>query len=193
MRKPETPWYVDYEPVPFDANRAQELLDYFERYEYASRDHVLLALLWETDLTPNDLHALDFADVDLDTGVLELSHRPDRGTSLKGGSDHERRISIDDELVELLVAHFEHKYQNVIDDYDRRPLITSPRGRLVPQGIRYTIAKWTRPCKIDDCPHDRDPERCEAVVDPHAANWCPSSVTAQDFYQDEQTAGDRDE
>lgn len=190
MNRPDPPWYLEYEPVPFDDERAQELIAYLDRYEYASLDHVLIALLWQTDMNVREVRALDVEDIDLADGTLELVHRPGQETPLKQGSDDERSIAIDEDPTTLLADHLQHQHRETTDKYGRNPLLASPHGRYHREAIRYSLAKWTRPCEIGDCPHDCDPDTCEAATDPLRACRCPSSAVPQVF---EGAGGEQDE
>ncbi|WP_336024685.1 tyrosine-type recombinase/integrase [Halobellus salinisoli] len=66
-----------------DAETAQELLQYLEKYHFASRRHIIIALLWETGIRTGAAHSIDLEDVHLDEGYIELVHRSDNGTTLK--------------------------------------------------------------------------------------------------------------
>ncbi|WP_254522648.1 hypothetical protein [Natrinema caseinilyticum] len=64
-----------------------------------------------------------------------------------------------------------------MDEYGREPLLATSRGRVATATIRRYVYKRSRPYVIDrECPHDRDPDECEAIDVGHASN-CPSSVT----------------
>jgi site-specific recombinase XerD len=60
-----------------DAERAQEILTYLAKFQYASNEHVLLALLWETGIRIGAAKSLDVDDVDFENGYLRLVHRPE--------------------------------------------------------------------------------------------------------------------
>lgn len=45
-------------------DRAEELLEYLSRYEYASRPHVVIALMWHTMMRAEAIHSLDVGDFD---------------------------------------------------------------------------------------------------------------------------------
>jgi len=155
-----------------DASRALEILEYQERFAYASRDHVVLAILWHTGIRLGSLRAFDVDDFDPDAQCLDLRHRPPE-TPLKNKQAAERSIAIGDHYCEVISDYIEHHRDDVVDD-GRRPLITSSQGRLSAPSIRETVYKFTQPCEIGECPHDREPETCEARAHSQRAK-CPSS------------------
>lgn len=55
-----------------ETERAEEILEYLSRYEYASIHHVLLALLWETGIRMGAVLSLDLVDVDFEQECVEL-------------------------------------------------------------------------------------------------------------------------
>jgi integrase len=99
------------------------------------------------------------------------------GTPLKNGADGERIVNISPDLTTLLENYLDHHRDDVLDTFDRKPLITTPQGRIARTTIRRDYYKLTRPCVYDgDCPHDRSVDRCEATHSEHAAS-CPSNYT----------------
>nr|WP_251328580.1 site-specific integrase [Haloplanus sp. HW8-1] len=76
-------------------DRAEELLNYLQRYEYASRPHVVIALMWHTMMRVGAIHALDADDIragstSIGTGVC----RPGgSGSGATGESGSPRSIS----------------------------------------------------------------------------------------------------
>lgn len=62
-----------------DDETAEGVLEDLGTYEYASWDHVVLAILWETMLRAGGLRALDLGDYDAEDRYLSLVHRPDTG------------------------------------------------------------------------------------------------------------------
>jgi site-specific recombinase XerD len=157
-----------------ETDRAEAILDYLERYQYAGRDHIIVALFWHTGIRLGTLRALDVNDVDLETGALRIRHRPDTGTPLKNKQKAERHIAIGDYYVEVLEEYIDHRRHEITDDHGRKPLITSKYGRLTEPAIRTIIYQLTRPCMIVDCPHDEDPKTCE-YMSYNTAGGCPSS------------------
>lgn len=156
------------------ADRAEAILEHLERFAYASRDHVVFALLWHTGIRLGSLRSFDVGDFDADAMCLELRDRPDRGTTLKNDAAAERSIAVGSRYCEVIQNYLTHNRENATDDYGRRPLITSSHGRLSEGAIRETIYRLTQPCEIGECPHDEDPETCEARRHSQRAQ-CPSS------------------
>jgi site-specific recombinase XerD len=75
-----------------EPEHTDEILTRLGKYEYASRDHVLVAILWETGMRIGGAKPLDLCDVDLDDRFLQLRHRPDQVTC--GANGGERRFPI---------------------------------------------------------------------------------------------------
>lgn len=67
------------------------------------------------------------------------------------------------------------------DDHGRRPLLATSQGRAAVSTLRKYCYQFTRPCIYGkECPHDRDPESCEAT-ETERAHSCPSSVSPYAF------------
>ncbi|MFC7155168.1 tyrosine-type recombinase/integrase [Halomarina halobia] len=157
-----------------ELDRAGTILDHLDRFAYASREHVILAIVWHTGIRLGSLRALDVGDFDPDAQCLDIRHRPDTGTRLKNGAAAERSVAVGPYYCGVLQDYLEHNRVEVTDDHGRRPLLTSSHGRLSEGAVRETVYRVTQPCEIGECPHDRDPETCEARQHGKRAG-CPSS------------------
>lgn len=85
-----------------DPERAKQILSYLQKYEYASRPHVALSLMWHTMMRVGEIHALDCSDYDPVNQSLEVVHRPDTDTTLKNQRKGERFVALSDEVCEGL-------------------------------------------------------------------------------------------
>jgi site-specific recombinase XerD len=147
-----------------DAQKADDVLIYLRQFEYASREHVTVELLWHTGMRLGALHALDVDDYHAEHGRLEIRHRPETATPLKNGKEGERMVALSPDLCNLLDAWIEHQRPEATDDHDREPLLTSAGGRRARSNIRETVYKVTRPCYYtDECPEGREIETCEGA------------------------------
>jgi site-specific recombinase XerD len=156
--------------------RARALLEYLDRFQYASRDHVVVAVLWHTGIRLGTLRAIDVRDVDFEERCVDLRHRPETETPLKNRQAAERSISVGPRYCEVLRDYLAQNRKEVADEFGREPLVTSTQGRLSATAIRDSIYRVTRPCESGECPHDRDPETCEAMDGAaQTASLCPSS------------------
>jgi len=159
------------------SDQAEPLLEFLRRFEYASRTHVMLELLWHTGIRLGSLVAIDLDDYHPEKQRLEIRHRPDSDTGLKNGSRGERIIALDSYICEVLDDWIDSQRPQETDENDREPLLTTKYGRLSTTTVRDTVYKATRPCYYtEDCPHDRDLDQCEATY--HGSySRCPSSVS----------------
>ena len=167
---------INREKLP--TQRAKDILAYLDRFEYASRDHVLAFLMWETGARAGSLRALDLEDVyleeddldrlryqeDLDVGesVLEeilggvelpflyFRHRSETDTPLKKKGSGERPVNISDELGDVLRAYIRFRRVGGSDENDRKPLLTSEKapGRISVSGIRVRAYEMSQPCQV---------------------------------------------
>ena len=154
-----------------DAENAQAILEYLEKYHYASLKHAVFALFWETGIRLGAANSLDVGDVDPENERIDLVHRPDQGTQLKNGEQGERPIAITPELATLLKDFVANNRRDLTDDFGRDPLITSRYGRMSRDSIRRLVYQVTAPCfrnePCPDCTDDSD-KKCPEAVSPHA-------------------------
>ncbi|MFC7018209.1 MULTISPECIES: tyrosine-type recombinase/integrase [Haloarcula] len=158
------------------SKRAADLLAYLDKYEYATHEHVIARLLWESGARTGSLLAIDLDDVRLRNAYIEIRHRPDTGTPLKNGAHGERDIALSSQLVGVLRDYIEEQRPEVTDEHGRKPLLATGHGRMTTNTFRYYTYQLTRPCVAgEECPHDRDPEECDARDRRYEASKCPSS------------------
>jgi len=158
---------------------AESILDYLHKYEYASRAHMILLLAWQTGLRTGGIRTIDLDDYDPDAPGVELRHVPGE-TPLKNGHGGERWVALRETTAEVVNDCIADQRIDIRDDYGREPLLTTQQGRPATGTIRNTVYRWTRPCVYsDECPHDREPRKCEATGH-YGASKCPSSVAPND-------------
>jgi len=178
----------DVSDSTLEPSRVANILDYLGRYEYASRDHVIFLLGWHTGARIGGLKALDIGDLDLDGDhprldgpAVHFVHRPTEGTPLKNKQKSTRWNRINEHIANVLRDHINGPRQDVEDEYGRRPLLTTYAGRPSDSTVRDALYRWTRPCWMgEECPHDRDPDECEAYPKDHASK-CPSARSPHDM------------
>ena len=153
-----------------DAEDAQEIMDYLSKYEYASREHAVMALLWQTGIRVGAAHSLDVDDVFIDENYVRLVHRPDEGTTLKNAKSGQRPVALTPAVAEVLAAYIETHRRDVTDEHGRDPLFTTAHGRMHGNTIRRLTYRVTAPCyRGADCPDcAADEEKCPEAVSPHA-------------------------
>lgn len=153
-----------------NAETAEVILEHLVTYQYASIEHTIFALLWETGMRLGGAHALDVEDVDVEAERIDLKHRPDQGTALKNGFGGERPIAITTELATVLNAYIEDRRVEITDEYGRNPLFTTSHGRMHRTSFRNVVYRTTAPCfRNDSCPgcnHGTD-RKCPEAVSPH--------------------------
>lgn len=155
---------------------AEAILEYLDKFEYATLRHALFALLWDTGFRLGTVRALDVSDYNPEGEYVEVHHRPDTGTPLKNKANAEREVNLHPWVCEVLNDYIRMHRNGVTDENGREPLLTSPQGRPVASNLRAHINALTRPCHYSgECPHDRDVESCDAST-MEQAQRCPSSV-----------------
>ncbi|AXG11857.1 tyrosine-type recombinase/integrase [Haloplanus rubicundus] len=163
--------------VMLESEDAEAMLDHLEKYEYASRRHVTLSLLWHTMMRRGGARSLDVEDYQREEQCLSVVSRPETGTRIKNGKNGERLIALSDRMCVLLDDWIQNKRPDVTDEHGREPLLATAQGRVSKATIARACYRYTQPCRYDEpCPHDRDPETCDAVQHGHASK-CPSSVS----------------
>lgn len=168
--------------------RVPEILDYLERYEYASRDHVVWLLLWNTGMRISGVRALDLSDLDLDGNrpLVELVHR--ESTPLKNNEKGERVNRVSESVAIAIQDYIDGPRSSVQDDAGRSPLITTEHGRITSGTVRDTVYRWTRPCMIGiECPHGYEPDTCDFAYHKDMAK-CPSARSPHDVRKARVTA-----
>jgi len=189
--------FVSQEKLP--ARRAEEIRQDLHQYARASRRQAEFGLLWHTGCRVGGLRALDIDDAyfdpddlerlrhqpGIDSSVLDevetpfvyFRHRPDTGTPLKNGLASERPVALSDEVAERVREYIEINRVKREDRSSRRALLTTSSGddgRVSGSSIRREVYIVTQPCRYGTCPHDREPETCEATEHSKEAR-CPSS------------------
>lgn len=161
---------------------AEQMLAFVGKYEYASKDHVTLTLLWQTMMRAGGLRALDIEDYNRDEQFLALVHRPETGTQLKNGTSGQRLVGLSEDICMVIDDYLRDQRPNVTDEHGRKPLVPTREGRISSATIRKICYSWSRSCVIGlDCPHGRDPDTCEAAVYGSKASQCPSSEASHAF------------
>lgn len=158
-------------------DRARKILEHLNQYEYATLEHALLEVLWHTGLRIGAARGLDVADFESDEQYLELVHRPNQGTTLKNGTKGERLVALNDRVCQVLDDWLEVNHPGIVDDHGRTPLFATKRARVSRNRGRTIAYQYTRPCIYGElCPHDRDPDTCDAVPT-SKAHACPSALS----------------
>lgn len=177
----------DVSDSTLEPDRAISILEYLEGSQPGTNNHLILLLLWETGARTGAVRGLDLQDLDLDGSHPRLSgpaihfvHRPETGTPLKNQDKGTRWNRISEIAARYISDYIEYHRDDVTDDHGREPLLTSRYGRLSGNAIRKSLYRVTRPCwRGEPCPHDRDPEECDAT-ELDQASKCPSSRSPHD-------------
>lgn len=157
-----------------DPEIAKAALDYLRKYEYADIEHVSMELMCQSGPRKAGLIGRDVPDFDYEERVLQ--YETDETTPLKNDESSEREITLYGDVPEIIQDYLKDQRPPVTDEEGRKPLLTKGDGRMSPSTLQKIAYKWTRPCMVGlDCPHDRDPEDCEAAQKNNSAYKCPSS------------------
>lgn len=177
IRLPTMQMDEDVRNIHLTEKEADAILEYCDKYEYATLRHTAFYILWHTGVRASALTGLDVRDYDTNSQSLSLQHRPEQETPLKNKERGERVIAISDNVADVLDDFLDMHHPYVDDDYGRTPLLGGNSGRLHYTTIQRNIYTITRPCHYtNECPHDREIEDCEATTY-NTASKCPSSVS----------------
>jgi len=158
--------------------RAQQIIDYLARYEWASLDHIIFHLCYHTGLRQGSLYALDVSDWHPDKQVLDIRNR--EGTPLKLRERGERNLTIaDNQLARAMNEYLDEVRVEVTDERGRHPFFASKHGRYHCQSIQKVFYKVTQPCYFaGKCPvDDQNIETCQYRHHDHRSK-CPESVSS---------------
>lgn len=157
-----------------DPKIANAALKHLKKYRYADVEHVAMELMCESGPRKGGLIGRDVGDFDYEGGFLEFETK--ETTPLKNDENSEREITLYGNVPEIIQDYLNNQRPSETDEEGRKPLLTKGNGRMSPSSLQKTAYKWTRPCKIGlDCPHDKNPEDCEAAQKNNSAYKCPSS------------------
>lgn len=159
------------------SDEADAILHRLNKYDYASTKHTYAVLLWHCGLRVGACRSLDLRDVKTDSDALQTHHRPDTDTPLKNQSKGERYVALSDDAATVIQDYIADRRADVTDDYDRQPLLTTRYGRPHIETLRKWSYGLTRPCTYGECPHERDPDECDAARDQTVAYECPSTLS----------------
>jgi len=159
-----------------EKERAEVILGHLRKFQYASRDHAIIRLLWVSAIRVGTARTFDLNDFDSEERTLAVRHRPDTDTPLKNGERAERLLALDERTTETIADYVEHNRPATTDEHGRKPLFATDRGRVGASTIRRAVYRWTRPCQRGDgCPHDRELDDCDARRTVTVASQCPST------------------
>lgn len=157
-----------------DPEIAKAALEYLRKYEYADVEHITMELLCQSGPRKNGLAGRDVPDFDHEERVLKYEH--EEVNPLKNDESSEREVALYGDVPEYIQDYLKDQRREVTDEEGKEPLLTKGDGRISSSTLQKIAYKWTRPCAIGlGCPHDRDPEDCEAAQKNNSAFKCPSS------------------
>lgn len=142
----------------------------------ATRRHALLEVIGHTGARRSCIRSLDVDDYDPDARILSFINRPESGTRLKRGDQHQRKVVLSEAPNAILEEYVVRERKRKHDDYGRKPLFTSNRGRPSKSSITGWLYQATVPCVYRECPHGRQRRNCEYTEQQHASK-CPSSTS----------------
>lgn len=174
-----------------DSDAADRILEYHGEHDYVTREFAEFAVIWGVLIRLGGIQSLDLDDYNREEKYIELEHNPEEDTPLKNGASEvegkggERQINLPDWICDILNTYIDGtgdpnhpKRIEVEDDYGRNPLFTTKFGRVSESTLRRDLYRITQPCRYgQDCPHDMDPNVCEARNDNNLFSKCPSNVS----------------
>ena len=139
-----------------------------------TRRHALLEVISHTGARRSGIRALDVADWDSKNQKLVFMNRPERGTRLKRGDSHQRKVVLSGEPAQVVDEFIAQNRLNKHDENGREPLFASRQGRPTKSTITNWVYTATQPCIMQECPHSKERHNCEWTKQTKASQ-CPSS------------------
>ena len=171
---------IDYESgegvdkKKLDPEIAKAALEYLRKYEYAGVEHVSMELMCQSGPRKGGLIGRDVSDFDYEERILQYETL--ETTPLKNDEGSDRGVTLYGEIPEMIQDYLDDQRPAETDEEGREPLLTKGDGRISPSMLQKIAYMWTRPCEVGlGCPHDRDPDDCEAAQKNNSAYKCPSS------------------
>jgi site-specific recombinase XerD len=162
-----------------ELEKAEQILDYLEKYEYCSLRHITTLLMFKTGMRVGGVHSLDVDDWDADEQALKLRHRPKQDTTLKNQQRGERKVSVKQSTAQTITDWIEDQRPDVEDEHGREPLLATSHGRAHKETLRLYAYQVTRPCEYASCPDNKE-GGCEAESY-NSASKCPFSQSSHAF------------
>jgi len=122
-----------------ETDEAHAILEKLDRYNYVSRNHTLILLLWRTGMRTGSVRSLDLSDYNREEQYLNPNHRPESSTPLKNQGDGERYVALSDETCAILGDYIDETRFEEKDESGRKPPLTIKNGRIA----RNTARKWS--------------------------------------------------
>jgi len=160
----------------FEPRQIKNYLNYYRESQKwrATRRHALLEVIAHTGARRSGIRALDVADWDSENQKLVFMNRPERGTRLKKGDTHQRKVVLSSEPAQVVDEFLAKNRLNKHDENGREPLFASRQGRPTKSTITNWLYAATQPCIMQECPHSKERHNCEWTKQTKASQ-CPSS------------------
>lgn len=143
---------------------------------YGCRRHALLEVIAHTGARRGGIRALDLSDWESETRKLSILSRESRGTRLKHGDQHARKVILSEKPAKVLDHYIKSERYQKRDEEGRKPLFASRQGRPTKSTITNWMYQATVPCMWQECPHAKERHNCEWTTQTKASQ-CPSSTS----------------
>lgn len=169
----------DQEQTSSDILPPDELRDILAWYRESgrwrgTRRHALLEVVAHIGARRSGLRSLDVDDWHPEERTLTFRNRPERGTRLKEGQQHERKVVLSEAPAEVLEEFVDWERVEQHDRHGRQPLFASQQGRPTKSTITNWMYQATIPCLRQECPHNKRRHHCEWTEQTEASK-CPST------------------
>ena len=159
-----------------EREKAKNILDYLDKFRYASREHALFSICWHTAARTGSLRALDLSDYNSEDQFLSFCHRPEKGTPLKNKRKGERMVALSPEICVVIDDYISENRLETVDKHGREPLLTTRNnGRMACNTVRGWSYRMTCPSfYTNKCPHSGGD--CKSSENSNYAYSCPEST-----------------